>query len=69
MVSVSRRIAFIAAKMRSLSSTITSAGWIAALHVIEHPLLVDVDEHEPFDRIPQSGALDLAQLKADPSRF
>ena len=36
---------------------------IAPLDGIEHPFLVQVDEHAPADRVPQPGALHLARLK------
>src|ERR1700691_183275 len=38
-------------------------GRVAALHMIEHALLVHVDHHAALDRIPDAGALDLARLE------
>ena len=37
----------------------------AALHRIEHPFLVQVDQHPALHRIPEPGALDLAWLEHD----
>src|SRR6516162_4098247 len=40
-------------------------GWVTLLDRGEHPLLVQVDEHPPLHRIPQSRALYLARLEYD----
>lgn len=66
MVSRSPHIDFIAARMRSLSSTnhVVSRR-IEALHGFEHLLLVDVDQHAAIDGIPYSRLLDLPWLKDD----
>ena len=40
-------------------------GRVTLLDRREHPLLVQVDEHPPLDRIPQSRALYLARLEYD----
>jgi len=39
------------------------ARWMLALNLIEHLLLVHVDQHAPTHRFPQAGTLDLARLK------
>src|SRR5512140_783157 len=39
------------------------AGRVALLDVVEHLLLVDVDEDPALDRVPQSRSLDLARLE------
>lgn len=36
---------------------------VALLDVVQHLLLVNIDQHSTVDRVPQSGALDFARLE------
>ena len=37
--------------------------WISTLHILERFLLVNIDQHVPFDGFKNTGALNLARLK------